>query len=446
METDEPANIVLSNFKARHNSSAFLCRYRNCARAAQGFHTSELREKHEESHRPRFQCTHGPCGFFGTTFHTRAAMKKHAARYHDEEDTTSIPNLLVRKRRHLHDDRPLFTFTDKKSRVQNFGPRENLEMATNIDSSNIQTTITGLINPHTALMEDPRESAVPFLDRTISDGFQDELYRTGSLQRAFDSYPQSQDCSISARKPPISAYVQDENTNLLTTTSKIPVADISGQVSPFRKGSRYVWESRQQAQIQRQPPPIRAMEQQLKTLNEQRVSNTSPTLPPYQRQPQFTPQEQRMFLPLAEQIEQNVPPEQIEKPQDFEMTTLADQRQEMEQQGIKPADAFFPSEAVMEFPRDNAKGQQIPSPPTQPHHDPSVDQFLGQQQDALRDQEAGQLVVPAVQGAPPGVRGTLHPGQFMPSPIKKVSLGEYFSRRKGSQPATEMQASNSPTM
>ena len=34
-----------------------------------------------------------------------------------------------------------------------------------------------------------------------------------------------------------------------------------------------------------------------------------------------------------------------------------------------------------------------------------------------------------------------------PSPIKKkVSLGEYFSRRKGSQPATEMQASNSPTM
>lgn len=34
-----------------------------------------------------------------------------------------------------------------------------------------------------------------------------------------------------------------------------------------------------------------------------------------------------------------------------------------------------------------------------------------------------------------------------PSPIKKkVSLGEYFSRRKGSQPATEMPASSSPTM
>ena len=34
-----------------------------------------------------------------------------------------------------------------------------------------------------------------------------------------------------------------------------------------------------------------------------------------------------------------------------------------------------------------------------------------------------------------------------PSPIKKkVSLGEYFSRRKGSQPATEMLASKSPTM
>ena len=34
-----------------------------------------------------------------------------------------------------------------------------------------------------------------------------------------------------------------------------------------------------------------------------------------------------------------------------------------------------------------------------------------------------------------------------PSPIKKkVSLGEYISRRKGSQPATEMPASSSPTM
>jgi len=34
-----------------------------------------------------------------------------------------------------------------------------------------------------------------------------------------------------------------------------------------------------------------------------------------------------------------------------------------------------------------------------------------------------------------------------PSPIKKkVSLGEYFSRRKGSQPTTDMPANSSPTM
>ena len=38
-------------------------------------------------------------------------------------------------------------------------------------------------------------------------------------------------------------------------------------------------------------------------------------------------------------------------------------------------------------------------------------------------------------------------GLVQPSPIKKkVSLGEYFSRRKGSQPATEIQANGSPTM
>ena len=42
-----------------------------------------------------------------------------------------------------------------------------------------------------------------------------------------------------------------------------------------------------------------------------------------------------------------------------------------------------------------------------------------------------------------------HPssGLVQPSPVKKkVSLGEYFSRRKGSQPVAEMQSNSSPTM
>ena len=118
MEMDESDNRVLFDFKARQISGAFLCHYRNCPRAAQGFSTSELRLKHEESHRPRFQCAHAPCGFFGTTFNTRAAMKKHTIQYHDEEDTATVPDSLIKKPRSSQQDRSLFTLTEvkKKSR------------------------------------------------------------------------------------------------------------------------------------------------------------------------------------------------------------------------------------------------------------------------------------------------------------------------------------------
>ena len=116
METEEPNNQMLSAFILRQASGAFLCRYRGCPRAAQGFHSPELREKHEESHRPRFQCAHAICGLFGTTFNSRAALKKHAARYHDDDNTASVPNSLTRKPRSLHEDRALFAFSDSKTK------------------------------------------------------------------------------------------------------------------------------------------------------------------------------------------------------------------------------------------------------------------------------------------------------------------------------------------
>lgn len=125
MEIDGSNNELLSDFRARQSSGAFLCHYRNCSRAIQGFSTSELREKHEESHRSRFQCAHAPCGFFGTTFNTRDAMKRHATKYHDEENTAAIPNFLTRKSYDSHEDRSLFTLREvkKKRRTEEVSPR-----------------------------------------------------------------------------------------------------------------------------------------------------------------------------------------------------------------------------------------------------------------------------------------------------------------------------------
>ena len=124
MERKEPADKALFDFKVRQNSGAFLCHNQNCPRAVQGFRTSELRQEHAKSHRPRFQCVHAPCGFFGTTFNTRAAMNKHATQYHDEETTASVPDSLIRKSRVSPKDRSLFTFTEVKTKrkTEDFSP------------------------------------------------------------------------------------------------------------------------------------------------------------------------------------------------------------------------------------------------------------------------------------------------------------------------------------
>lgn len=150
MERDEPNNTTLSAFILRQASGAFLCRYRNCPRAAQGFRTAELREKHEESHGPRFQCAHAPCGFFGMTFNSRAAIKKHAAQYHDEENTATVPNTLIRKPRALHQDRSLFAFSEvkRKREVVDLVPWEGFEIATSVASSNSQPALASSVGPH----------------------------------------------------------------------------------------------------------------------------------------------------------------------------------------------------------------------------------------------------------------------------------------------------------
>ena len=124
MAREEPTDKALFDFKVRQNSGAFLCHNQNCPRAVQGFRTSELRQEHEKSHRPRFQCVHAPCGFFGTTFNTRAAMNKHATQYHDEETTASVPDSMIRKSRVSPKDRSLFTFTEVKTKrkIEDFSP------------------------------------------------------------------------------------------------------------------------------------------------------------------------------------------------------------------------------------------------------------------------------------------------------------------------------------
>ena len=206
------------------------------------------------------------------------------------------------------------------------------------------------------------------------------------------------------------------------------------------------------SQGQRPVQPANPMEMQQQMGNGQPAPNMAQRAPQNQGQPQFTPQEQQRIMQLAESMAQNVSPEQMHNVSRTVMNIPADQRQQMQNQGINPAHAVFRQHAIKRFLQEKAiqqqragqgphpldrgvvsqqsrppsqismhQGQQAPPPPIPQQHEPSFDQFLGQQQDALRHQEAGQVVVPASQGAPPQVRGTPHPqpqGQFAARPMQ----------------------------
>ena len=94
LEKDDPSDEALKDFKRTHHSGKFLCRFRHCPRAFQGFDSSHRREEHEATHKPRFKCTDLFCGLNGWTFESRVSMKRHTDQYHKEKATAQIPSTL----------------------------------------------------------------------------------------------------------------------------------------------------------------------------------------------------------------------------------------------------------------------------------------------------------------------------------------------------------------
>ena len=132
-------------------------------------------------------------------------MKKHAAQYHDEEDTASVPDTLIRKPRDLHEDRPLFSFTEirGKRKVADLGPLKELEIATHVASGNSQTTLASSVSRHLAA-EGARET--PTLPESISN------------------------------------LLEVENAGHFTVRSTSPAVNVYEQRSPFREGSKFAVE------------------------------------------------------------------------------------------------------------------------------------------------------------------------------------------------------------
>lgn len=158
-------------------------------------------------------------------------------------------------------------------------------------------------------------------------------------------------------------------------------------------------------------------------------------IPPNHAQPHLTVEDQQAIQRIAQNLALSTPRDQLEIIRHNLENMQPDQRQFLIQQNLDPITFFFRSHATRKFLEQRARmGQraahdlnvpgnvaipQQPRPPSQnsltiqpqPSHPAQVppsqtvdssfggnmDQILGQQQEALRSQEAGQVVVPASQ-------------------------------------------------
>ena len=116
----------MREFRVSHSSGSYLCSYQGCPRASQGFSSLELRQQHEESHAPRFQCSNPACGFWKCS--SEAALRKHTTKYHDGQDVSSVPNSLNSSVRGVPQERSLFRLATPRIRspMQTYPTYESL--------------------------------------------------------------------------------------------------------------------------------------------------------------------------------------------------------------------------------------------------------------------------------------------------------------------------------
>ena len=125
MNHGDAADPSIRQFRVSHSSASYLCSYQGCPRASQGFGSLELRQQHEESHAPRFQCSNAACGFWQCN--SKAALRKHIAKYHDDYDVSSVPDYLDKTLREKPQEKSLFRLSGSRMTSSMYrGPEADL--------------------------------------------------------------------------------------------------------------------------------------------------------------------------------------------------------------------------------------------------------------------------------------------------------------------------------
>jgi hypothetical protein len=88
----------LASFKQHFGSSAFVCRFRGCPRATNGYPTEQGREDHESlQHTGGIKCSEMSCSWSRIGFKTSAALKRHMQNYHSLPESVKKPSAIRRK-------------------------------------------------------------------------------------------------------------------------------------------------------------------------------------------------------------------------------------------------------------------------------------------------------------------------------------------------------------
>ena len=149
MNLESSADGSIREYRVSHGSGSYLCSYMGCPRASQGFSSPELRQQHEKSHEPRFQCSNPACGFWKCS--SEATLRKHTAKYHDGQDVSCVPDSLNSSSRGVPQERSLFRLATprKRSTMQELPTYEPLagtrSLKANTPSENLRGFIAQLL-------------------------------------------------------------------------------------------------------------------------------------------------------------------------------------------------------------------------------------------------------------------------------------------------------------
>jgi hypothetical protein len=88
----------LASFKQHYGSSAFVCRFRGCPRATDGYSTERRREDHESlQHSGGIKCSKESCSWSRMGFKNAAALRRHMQNFHSTLESVTRPSVVRRK-------------------------------------------------------------------------------------------------------------------------------------------------------------------------------------------------------------------------------------------------------------------------------------------------------------------------------------------------------------